>query len=425
MKKLILLTICLAAIALHAQESQVISTGPGYNKQSYVNVTAGTQHQVANTAWDIAFTVAAQDAGVFINESVGSATDALPVQAYYTYSDDFNLLPDSTFFEQYPLLNRETSWSYGAFNEFRDGGNPNDFGWGLYNPGTQQIDGSYVYVIKQRDGSYLKFQIQSLINGVYTFRYANMDGSGEVTKTIAKADHAGKVLAYFSFDTGATVDVEPAEGFDLLYCRYTTLLDAGGDTVPYLVTGILSAAGTEVAQAGNVDPETVHFEDYLDSLSSNPEIIGYDWKTFDLGNFVWVLPTDLVYFVKTRYDHIWKLQFIDFAGSNSGNATFEKTDLGIISAVPDPWSPLSTFQVYPNPAIDEINVLFSLKNNPTGDVKFQILDAHGRLMNQYVTGAGEGLNVYTIHRNDLITGIYFIRLMVDGQSFTGKVCITR
>ena len=425
MKPIFICVICLLAVVLKAQESQVISTGPGYNQQSYINLAAGTDHQVANASWDIAFTVAPQDAGVFINESVGSAQGALPIQAFFTFSDDFNLLPEPSFFEDLPLFNRETSWSYGAINEYRDGGNPDDYGWGVYNPATQEINGVYVYAIKLRDGTYLKFEIQSLANGVYTFRYANLDGTGEVTKTIAKADHAGKMLAYFSFETGETVDVEPSGGFDLLFCRYFDLLHQGTDSVQYLVTGILSAAGVEVAEANHVDPATVQFQEYADSLSANPEIIGHDWKYFDLNAFEWILPEDLVYFVKTQEDRVWKLRFMEFQGSSTGTAVFEKTDLGVISAVEDPSSPVSGFLVYPNPARNEVNVVYALRNHLTPEVKLQILDASGRFVDQYAIRAGEGFNVFTIQRDDLLSGIYFVRLMVGEQSFTGSMNITR
>lgn len=423
MKQIFIIALCIAAGALSAQELQEISTGSGYNKQSYVNLVAGTEHQVANEAWDIAFTVAPEDAGIFINESVGSALEAFPIQAFISFTDDFTLVPDSTLFIEYPLLNRESSWSYGALNEYRDGGDPFDFGWGMYNPATQEIEGFYIYVIQLRNGSYLKLQIQSLTNGVYTFRYANLDGSDEVTKTISKADHAGKILAYFSFATGESVDVEPADGFDLLYCRYIALLEAQGDSVPYLLTGILSAKGIEVAQADNVDPNTVEFQAYADSLSSHPEIIGYDWKFFDLGNFAWVITQNLVYFVKTRDDHIWKLQLLTFSGSGSGNTVFEKTDLGILSAVEDPWSPVSKFNVYPNPSINEVNVSYTLKDPGSATVKLQLFDSSGRFVDQYNTQAGEGLNVFTFQRDNLISGTYFIRMMVGDQSFTGPVQI--
>ena len=425
MKPIFISALWLWAVVLQAQESQAISTGSGYNQQSFVNLAAGTEHRVANASWDIAFTVAPQDAGVFINESVGSTSGALPIQAFFTLNEDFNVVLDPSSIEEFPLYNRELSWSYGALNEYREVGNPDDFGWGVYNQATQEINGLYVYAIKLRDGSYLKFQIQSLINGVYTFRYAHLDGSGEVTKTISKADHAGKMLAYFSFASGETVDVEPSGGFDLLFCRYFALLQQGADSVQYLVTGILSAAGVEVAEANHVDPLTVQFPDYADSLSSNLEIIGYDWKFFDLNAFEWILPLDLIYFVKTRDDRVWKLRFVEFQGSSTGTAVFEKTDLGIISSVEQPGSPLSEFLVYPNPASNEVNVLYALNNNLTPEVKVQILDASGRTIDQYATRAATGLNVFTIQRDDLHSGMYFIRLIVGEKSFTGSMSITR
>ena len=52
-----------------SQDYQVISCGAGYNKQSYIKLFEGSQKQVANDAWDLAFTAFGyQDAGIFINE---------------------------------------------------------------------------------------------------------------------------------------------------------------------------------------------------------------------------------------------------------------------------------------------------------------------------------------------------------------------
>ena len=57
-----------------SQDYQVISCGAGYNKQSYIKLFEGSQKQVANDAWDLAFTAFGyQDAGIFINESSGSS----------------------------------------------------------------------------------------------------------------------------------------------------------------------------------------------------------------------------------------------------------------------------------------------------------------------------------------------------------------
>ncbi|HLF63678.1 MAG TPA: HmuY family protein, partial [Saprospiraceae bacterium] len=182
MKWPFLILALITANTVSAQESQEISTGAGYSLQSFVNLGAGTEVQVANNAWDIAFSVTPDDAGVFINESVGSASGLLAIEAYYTLSTDFSTAPDQGIFEQFPQMNLEKTWSYGALNEIRNPDDADDYGWGYLNPETQEITGEYVFVIRLRDGDYLKLQVQSLIDGVFTFRYANFDGSGEETR---------------------------------------------------------------------------------------------------------------------------------------------------------------------------------------------------------------------------------------------------
>ena len=54
------------------------------------------------------------------------------------------------------------------------------------------------------------------------------------------------------------------------------------------------------------------------SLLVQPNIIGHDWKDFDLGTFTWEVFDDLVYFIETPDNDIWQLQFIDFEGSSTG-----------------------------------------------------------------------------------------------------------
>jgi hypothetical protein len=70
--------------------------------------------------------------------------------------------------------------------------------------------------------------------------------------------------------------------FDLFYGRYVaSVYDPGLELdVPYNVTGILSGPGVQVAEADGVDPETVDYTDYQDSLRSELDIIGHDWKFF-------------------------------------------------------------------------------------------------------------------------------------------------
>lgn len=185
-----------------AQSFQEISTGAGYNKQSFIKLNDGSQKQVNNDAWDLAFTAFGfQDAGIFINESSGSSMGQnLPLtELYYALTDDFGAAIDLEAIKDYKYLNSEASWNFGAFNEVRDTLNPFDFGWGDYQPASNRVIGDKVYVLKLRSGEYRKIKIESLTGTTYTFKYAKLDGSGEVTKTLNKlTDNKGQKLIFLA-----------------------------------------------------------------------------------------------------------------------------------------------------------------------------------------------------------------------------------
>jgi hypothetical protein len=363
--------------------------------------------------------------GVFVNESAGSSMGAPQpgVEIYETNNADFSAVPDPAT-DTLQLFNPESDWNTGALNTAADPANPFDMGWGIYDPSTHIVNGNRVFLIKLRNGQYRKLQVQSLTGSTYTFRYANLDGSGETTKTIDKAAHTGKTLAYFSFATGTTVDVEPASGFDLLYCRYKTpLFDPSTSAyIPYAVTGILSGDGVEVAQANGVDPATVAFADWQDSLSAALDVIGYDWKSFS--GSAWSLPSDRVYFVKTASGNLWKLTFIDFEGSATGTAVFEKVNLGPLNAVGDESAPLTTFDVFPNPASVETNLVFTTKKADANALA-TLRDLNGRMVYEQKMQANQGLNGWVLPVSDLPTGVYFLTLNIDNQLFAKQVQVVR
>ncbi len=416
-----------AAIAspVLAQTFQQISTGAGYRQQSFVSLSAGTEKQVLNTTWDIAFTVyGLQDGGIFVNESAGIAMGQpqVAVELYDAQTSDFNAPIDTNAIKDFRLFNRERNWFYGAFNERRDTTKPFDYGWGTYNPGTNQVVGSAVYAIRLRNGQWRKIQVQSLIGTVYTFRHSNLDGSDPRTVTINKADHPGKVLAYFSFATQSTADVEPTDGFDLLYCRYTTpQFDSINNVMlQYMVTGVLSGRGVQVAKAVGVNPQTAKFEDYQNSLRSELDVIGHDWKTFT--GTGWVLPSDRVYFVKTANNRVWKIEFIDFEGSATGTATFEKTDLGIMSAVQTPQALGLQVLTYPNPVQERLFVSLEVPPVLAGEAQLEVTDLQGRTVSSQRLSLAEGFWVFELPTEGWSKDLHVLRLRrPDREVLLGKV----
>ena len=404
-----------------SQDYQVISCGAGYNKQSYIKLFEGSQKQVANDAWDLAFTAFGyQDAGIFINESSGSSMGQnLPqTELYDAKVSDFNatIILDSIQANKY--LNSEASWSYGAFNEARVAANPFDFGWGKYVPAAQRVEGDRVYVLKLRNGNYKKIKIESLIGTTYTFKYSNLDGTDVVTKTINKAPVNANKLVYFSFTTNDVVDIIPVGGYDLFYGRYISLARDPNGTVEqqYNVTGILSGPGVQVAAAKGIDPNTVSLQDYADKFSTKTDVIGYDWKT--LVGTSWALAADQAFFVKTSDKRVWKIVIIDFEGSATGNAALIKTDLGISSnkELLDVETSIS-----PNPADDQIFISLDTKDILAKDLNVDVIDHTGKYIYSNNMEGISGFNVLTINTSDWNKGLYLVKISNGKLSTTQKV----
>jgi hypothetical protein len=409
-----------------AQTTQEISVGAGYQKQSFVNLAANTEKQVASNTWDIAFSVfGSADAGIFVNESSGSNMgQAQPTtEVFVTFSEDFSEAPDPSALTDFQAFNEEKSWSYGAFNEFRDVLNPLDFGWGQLDESTNQIIGVKVFVVKLRNGQYRKVKIESLINNIYTFRYANLDGTNEVSKTINKADHQGKTLAYFSLETGNIADIEPSTGgFDLMYCRYITTLFEPGTTnaINYNLTGIVQGNGVKVAKATGIDPITVNYANYEDSLQTNLITIGHDWKFFT--GTAWTLEADRVYFVKTANSRVWKLKFTQFGGSLTGKTVFEKTDLGIISALNQPNLLGAEVLIYPNPSIGQVYVNLDLPAAYAQKSKLTLVDEEGKQVLSQVVNLQSGFQVLELNAAHLKAGLYSVHLeLAKERILLGKI----
>ncbi|MCB9267019.1 MAG: T9SS type A sorting domain-containing protein [Lewinellaceae bacterium] len=408
---------------LNAQESVLVSVGASYSHQSYYTLADNTKNIVANESWDLAFTTAPGTAGVFLNEAAtASFTGEAPeLRLYYAPVNNFSEEVDPMILGD-SLYNAEIDWENGAFNSLKIEGGPDDYGWGTYDAGTQTIQGSQIFALKLRSGAWKKVFIESLANDIYTFKYADLNGANEKTFTINKADFAGSPFAYFSLDTELAT-ASPA-GWDLLFTRYRTALDPGtGEIVQYMVTGVLNGLGAEAAEARNVDPLTIDHEPYLDSLSTQLDIIGQDWKFFDLGSFSWIVDLNRAFFVKTAENRLWKIFFYDFGGSSTGNFTFEKTDLGLVSSVEAPASNFVDFGIFPNPVADEMTVSFSLKESRK-NLQLSLCNSLGQPVWQSSVQGNEGLNVLNLRPGgELPSGIYHLTVGAGNDLITKKVMV--
>ncbi|MCH2022536.1 MAG: T9SS type A sorting domain-containing protein [Saprospiraceae bacterium] len=409
---------CLFYILSYAQTTHNISMGSSYSNGQFYNLNTDITTSFQHSNWDIAFSVhGTTDAGIFINE--GASYSGTPPKLY--------LIPNKTFNDNITnndlgdeLKNAEIDWSNGAFNSIKVSTNPFDYGWGAYNMTNHSISGTALFAIELSSGSYKKIIVDSLINGTYYFQYADFDNSNLQQKTISKSNFTNQTLAYFSFATNNTVNIEPATGWDWLLTRYETLIDYNGTPTPYNVGGIITNKDVEVVMADNINPATVDPANYTTS-NDNLTLIGHDWKDYSFGAG-WIVDTDRVYFVKTTDNTLYKIQFIDFQGSSTGTGTFQKTNLGTVSPIIElnNVSPIASYNVFPNPANNILNLTFELKDY-TSKIEIKISDILGRThINQEITGKN-GLNGIEININDLIPGNYILTFQSNDFIISKKI----
>ena len=409
--KRLLLPFVLAFIACHvlAQDYPQVSYSNSYSEQAFYRLSDNATTNIANSSWDIALSTFGE--GIFINETavVFGAENALYLAPTNNFDDVVN--PDDLSGR---LLNDEKSWDFGAFNEPRDENNADDYGWGLYDPMSDMIVGNRVFVVRFKNSTYQKMQF-SQAQGIYTIIHADLDGSNETTLTVNKADFPDNHFAYLSLVTGQTLTNVPSE-WDLLFTRYSSPVDDGAGGFFDLVTsGVLSAPGIEVAEARGISPETVEYSDYIDSLSSDIDVIGYDWKVFD--NVSWSLPTDLAYFVKNTLGQVWKIVFLTFDGSSTGKVVFEKTE--IIASPVQEQSAFENFAVFPNPLTETSAAVFSIQE--PGRVRVNLSNVLGQTVWSDSYDATLGLNAFQLPPLAVSSGTYFLSLQIGGETVTKKI----
>ena len=264
-----------------------ISMGAGYANDVYYSLENGTIGTASRSGWDIAFSTDPMSSTVMINEGYG-------VKLYtYPHGDrDAWETMDTTGMSAWPAMyNADTSWLNGAFDRNATG-HP-DYGWGGYNSQNHDVIGDSLFVIRLNDGTLKKVFIEkrAAMSNSFAIKYGDLDGAGE-TKEINCNSYASRNFIYLSLTRGEILDNEPdSETWDIVFTKYHD------ESIPYIVTGVLSNMDVECAEVSNMDtdladPATAEF-------SSDISVIGSDWKTFDMGSMTYLVEEDLCYCVKS------------------------------------------------------------------------------------------------------------------------------
>jgi len=173
---------------------------------------------------------------------------------------------------------------------------------------------------------FLRFCVSAINASSYTIRYGNLGQSTYTEMEVPRDPAVNQVM--FSFTTGLQFLEPPKEAWDLVFTHYTYYFVA--EELQYLVSGaLLNPYQTSSTRVNDVSFEAMDTE----SSAAYPlvfaaDVIGYDWKIFDLDNGTYTV-LDNLYLIRTSEGHLFKLNFTGFYDGlgNQGSPTFRAQEL--------------------------------------------------------------------------------------------------
>lgn len=186
---------------------------------------------------------------------------------------------------------------------------------------TDTVSFKHVYVIDlgvdpaANPLGYKKIVFDSLAQGNYYCRFANLNGTEEFIFAIPKMPDVSFIGFTFA-NGGAVVDYEPASTtFDLFIGQYTTLLYSGTEPYPYLVRGVLLNRNSTQAflYPGEKQFTDIEFAD-IAGMEFSPDLdaIGHEWKYYNLEEGFYSVKPEMVFIIKNQNDNYYKLHFISY-----------------------------------------------------------------------------------------------------------------
>jgi hypothetical protein len=306
------------------------------------------------------------------------------------------------------LYDSETQWTIGAFNTTANPLDNFDLGWGNYNLTTHVIAGDSLYILRLPNGTFRKLWIDRLQSGIYYFKYANLDGTGEVDAQAPKSLAPRRGFVYYNFLSQEALNLEPVDSlWDLVFTQYLSFFPSAG--LHYAVLGALQNRRVAVARiplSPSANPDTLSWQSApYDTLIN---AIGHDWKQYDMQNNLWLVADSVYYLVRTRNREVWRMRFVAFGDSTAPDnaqvryAVIERKKLGSVSLLGSSFLNVQVF-AYPNPATEGIWVT----TRESGPIQVEVYDLAGQ---RVLSQVGEGSAFLYVPRQGLPSGLYFLRV---------------
>lgn len=409
MKRTILLFfVTLVTLSMSAQEITVdLSMGSGYPDEIYYKLSTETPTTFTAADWDIAmYRDDIFDFGIRVNDGVGILVyEVADTPAGYDTVD----VTDQSNWEL--LYNDPTDLKNGAFQQASA-----PFGWGNYNPATNTVEGSIVFVLEYADGTYRKLFFDSYFGG-YEFKHSTWDGTAwtaDVVADVSNTSNPDNLYNYYSLVNEAELVGEPAQDdWDFVFTRWLAFIDPPGLYNP--VTGVLQNPNltvAQVAETGDPDPNNLNYGEEANT-------IGWDWKSFGGGGFV--VDSDQKYYVRYDENTVYRMYFTEFEGTSTGNLQFVFEDVSDFLGLETVDG--LTFGMYPNPTVNkQLTLIYDIVNFGN-DNKVEIVDLNGRIVFAQRINDASGFYNLDLDLSALNSGIYMVRFSSGDQSISKKLIL--
>jgi len=413
----------LLGAGLFSVNAQVITAndsvfmGAQYANDVYYSLKTGILKSVNRNDWDLAFQVESFEGGIRVNEMKGFEL-YLPKIDYEEWETIQAKDTTGEFIRANRLYNSDTAWSYGAFNATKIRDDDADYGWGKYDMGTHALKPNKFYFLKFPDKSVKKVRVLGIKNGFKNFQIevANLDGSDLKTIDFPRENYKDKNFGYYTFADNQFKDLEPSNlEWDFVFTRYITTVRGQKYPVVGVLTNSMYSRGDNKWRRVNtaeVKPVPIDNEDFTTRTYSHQiDIIGSDWKTYDMDKMKYVVTDELIYFVQDVEGSYWKLVFTGFTSSNGGSYFYKK--LLRPAGINEPMRNLVK-AVYPNPT--PTNEIFIQTDNNQA-LQVQIADLTGKMVLQTVTDNGK------VMLNDIPAGLYLLTVSDGIKHYSTKLIV--